>query len=102
MSYLTESRQVFGQSVDRATPIERLILNVAFTKSPRDLRLHQFGPEIEGMGRVAPDSELGEKREGVLRKVMSIAAIDVDSIIGCLDAEIGVFDLCSQLGNLLR
>ena len=87
MSYLTESRQVFGQPVDSATPIERLILNVALTKSPRDLRLHQLGPEIEGMGRVVPDSELGEKRERVLRKVMSITAIDVDSIIGRLDAE---------------
>src|SRR2546427_6318974 len=57
--HFSQPRQVFGRSVDRAAPIERLVLRVALAEPPGDLRLHQLGAEIERMRRVALHPELG-------------------------------------------
>src|SRR5262245_21229841 len=102
MPYFAEARQILCSTVDATAQIERLILNVALTQPPRDLGLHQFGAEIEGMGSIPPDAELGKEQGRVLRDVMRITVINVNSVVRRLDAEIGVFNLRSHLGNLLR
>src|SRR5215470_9206166 len=102
MPCFAESRQVLCYTVDSTAPIERLILNVTLAQPPCDLGLHQFGAEIEGMGSIAPDAELGKQRGRILRDVMSATVVNVNSVVRRLDAEIGVFDPRSHLGNLLR
>ena len=51
------------------------------------------------MGSIPPDAELGKEQGRVLRDVMPVTVINVNSVVRRLDAEIGVFDLRSHLGN---
>src|SRR5262249_20637745 len=54
------------------------------------------------MGSIAPDAELGKQRGRILRDIMSVTVINVNSVVRRLDAKIDVFDLRSHLGNLLQ
>src|SRR5262249_6322967 len=54
---LAEAGEVFRIAIDRATPIERLVLRITLAQAPRDFRFHQLGAEIEGMRRVVSQVE---------------------------------------------
>src|ERR1043165_1589588 len=97
-----EPRALLKRWIGGAAPVERLILRVALPQPPGNFCLHQLGPEIECMSAVALDAELVEQRERVLPNMVTRAAIDVDPVLGSLDAEIGIGDLCGDLGDLLR
>ena len=99
MSRFTQAGAVFGQAIDPTAPVERLVLSVALAQPPRDLRLHQLGTEIEGVRRIFSNTELGKERESIL---VAISVIDVNSILGRLDAKVRILDLSRQLGNFLR
>ena len=107
MPRFAQARAVLGQAVDPTAPIERLVLGVALAQPPCDLRLHQLGAEIEGVRRILSNTELGKERESILRDVVAVSIIDVNSILGRLDAKVGVLDLgrqisaisCGVLGN---
>jgi len=102
VAHLAQPRQVLWRAIDRAAPIERLVLRVALAQAPGDFRLHQFGAEIEGVRRIVSELELREERECVLRHAMAVAVIAVNAVFRRLDAEIGVGDLRGQLGDLRR
>ena len=95
-------RLVVGRRVRRHAPIERLVLGVALGQPEGDLGSRQLGAEIEGMRPVLLDAELGEQVERVLRHVMAVAVIDMDAVLGDLDAEILVAHLARGLGDLRR
>ena len=97
MAGLFEPRLVVGRRVGSDAPIERLVLSVAFGQPPGDFGASQFGAEIEGMRPVGLDPELGEEREGLLGYVVAVAVIDMDAVLGDLDAEILVAHLACGL-----
>src|SRR5262252_10471237 len=99
---LAQARAVFGRTIDRAAPVERLVLREPLAEPPCNLGSRQFGPEIERVRAVMADVELGKKGKRVLRDVMSVPVVDVDPVLGDLDAEIVVPHLRGQLGNLAR
>ncbi len=47
-------------------------------------------------------AELGEQRQRVLRHVMAVAVIDVDAVLGDLDAEVPVAHLARDRGDFVR
>src|SRR5580704_2350912 len=68
---LAQTGEVFFlRLVDRAAPIERLVLHVALAEAPRDLGPHQLRPQIERMRAVLLDAELGEQGQRILRDLM--------------------------------
>ena len=97
-----EPRPVVGRSIGGYAPSKRLVLSVALAKPPGDLGARQFGAEIEGVGSVLVDAELGKQCENILRHVMPIAIKDMDAVLGDLDAEILVAHLLCGLLDLLR
>src|SRR5262249_20562382 len=90
VAHLAQAREIFRRTVDRAAPVQRLVLGVALAEPPGDFRLHQLGAEIKRVRRVLPDAEMREKRKRVLRHPMAGAVVDVDAVLGDLDAEIGI------------
>src|SRR5205085_4829404 len=97
---LAQARAVLLAPVDRAAPVERLVLGKALAEPPGDLGPHQLGPEIERMRAVLLDAELGEQGERILGDLVPAAIVDVDAVLGDLDAEIVVLDLGGELGDL--
>src|SRR5580658_491006 len=83
-----EPGPVLGAAVGRATPIERLVLRVTLAELIGDLGFHQLGAEIERVRAVGFDAELIEQGESVRGDEMARAAIDVNAVLGRLDAEI--------------
>ena len=99
---LSELGLVVGGGVGGNAPIERLVLSVALGEPPGDLGARELDAEIEGVRAVRLDVELGVELEHVVGDVMAVAVIDVDAVLGDLDAEILVADLAGILGDLLR
>src|SRR5215472_6909593 len=97
-----QARAVLLGAINCTAPIERLVLHVALAQPPGDLGACELGAEIERMCAVGGDAELGKERERILRDVVSVAIVDVDAILGDLDAEIRVLDLLRELGDLAR
>src|SRR5215470_6836783 len=68
MPGLPQPREILRRRrIDRAAPIERLVLGVALAEAPGDLGPHQLRPEIERVRAVRLDAEPGEQRERILR-----------------------------------
>src|SRR5260370_42435712 len=57
VSGFAQPGQIFRLAVDRAAPVERLLLGVAVFQPPGDLRLGHLGAEIERMRGVALDPQ---------------------------------------------
>src|SRR5689334_10703171 len=85
---LAQTREILLRPVDRAAPVERLVLCVALAEPPGDLGAHQLGAEIERVRAVLLDAELAEQRERVLRDLVPATIVDVDAVLGDLDAEV--------------
>src|SRR5262245_28731176 len=96
-----QPRLVVGGGVGCYAPIERLVLGVALGKAPGNLGAGKLGAEIEGMRAVLVDPELGIEIESVLSDVISVAIIDVDAMLGDLNAEVLVAHPACRLGDLL-
>src|SRR5262245_21991003 len=72
---LAEARAILGRAIDRATPVERLVLHISLAETPRDLGPHQFRAEVERMSAVAADVELLEQGERILSDMMCLAIV---------------------------
>src|SRR4029077_801151 len=99
---LAQARAVLFRAVDRDAPVERLILGKALAEPPGDLGPHQLGAEVERMRTVLLHAELAEQRERILRHLVAVPIVDVDAVLGDLDAEIVVLDLRGELRDLGR
>src|SRR5690348_7107053 len=100
MPGLAQARAVLFRAVDRAAPVERLVLREPLAEPPRDLGPHQLGAEIERMRAVLLDAKPGEQSERILRDLVPAAIVDVDAVLGDLDAEAVVPDLPGELRDL--
>ncbi len=85
----------------RDAPIQRLVLHVALAELEGGLRLHQLGAEIERMRPIGRDTKPGIELERIVSNVMSVAVIDVDSVLGHFNAEIRIADGFRGLLDLL-
>ena len=99
---LFEPRLVVGRRISRHAPVERLILGITLGKPPGDLGAGELNPEIEGMRSVLLNVELRVEIEHVLGDVMAVAIVDVDAVLGDLDAKILVAHFGGAFGDLLR
>src|SRR5260370_40500514 len=77
VSGFAQPGQILRLAVDRAAPIERLVLCVAFSQPPRDLGLRQFRAGIEGMRGVGGDSAPWGERERLPGAVVPIGVVAV-------------------------
>ncbi|MEZ5829445.1 MAG: hypothetical protein R3D01_14195 [Hyphomicrobiales bacterium] len=109
MARLFQPRLIVGRRIRRNAPIERLILGIAFGEPPGDLGACKLGTEIERVRAVGAEVEPGIEIEDLPADVMAVFVIDVDAVLGDLDAEIpvaygfGVLDDSSMLmGNGFR
>ena len=87
---------VVGRGIGGNAPVERLVLGIALGEPPGDLGAGQLDPEIEGVRSVLVDVELGVEIEHVLRDVMAVAVVDMDAVLGDLDAEVLVAHLAGD------
>src|SRR5215467_12774746 len=98
-SYFGQPGLVLARLINGASPGQGHVLHIALPQPPSDLRLHQFGAEIEGMGAVRFDAKLRVERHRVRRHVMTMAVVNMDAVIGNLDAKIGVRDLSGEFSD---
>src|SRR5262245_65176124 len=90
VTHFAQARESRRAPVDRAAPVERLILRVALAKTVRDLGLHQLGAEIESVRSIPLDGEFREQRERILADVMAVAIVNMDSVLGRFDQVVAV------------
>src|SRR5262249_37399435 len=94
--------QILARPIDGASPGKRLILGVALSEPPSGPRLHQCGTEKEGMGAVRRNAEPGVERHRILCHVMTTSVVDVDTVLGDLDAKAVILHLLGEFGNFER
>src|SRR5271170_2286173 len=97
---LARPSPVLAAAIDRATPIQRLVLGVTFAKLKSDFGLRQLGPEIESVSAVCFEPEFIEQSERILRDKMAGAVIDVNSVLSRLYPVVVVLHLRRSLSNL--
>src|ERR1700688_2358570 len=73
MACVAQPVHVFLQFIARTTPIERLVLGVAFAESVCDFGLSKLRPQIKRMRGIRLDAELGKQGEGIARNMMTVA-----------------------------
>ena len=95
-----EPGPILDAPVGCATPIQRLVLRVTFAELKSDFGLRQLGAEIECVRAVGFDSEFVEQGEGVGGDKMAGAVVDVNSVLGRLNAVVVVFHLRSNFCDL--
>ena len=100
MARFAQACPVLVAAIDRAAPIQRLVLGVTFAKLKSDFGLRQLGAEIEGVSAVRFDSELIEQRKRILSDKMAGAVIDVNSVLGRLYPIVVVLHLRRNLSDL--
>jgi hypothetical protein len=89
------------RQVDRASPLQRLILDISLAELPGDLGPRQLDAEIKSVRAVVLDAEAAEEVERAGGDAMLRAVVDVDPVARDFDAEIGIADLRHRLGDLL-
>jgi hypothetical protein len=84
---------VLGAPVDRAAPIQRLVLGVTFAKLEGDFGLRQLSAQIKRVRAIRFDPELIEQRKSLPSDKMAGAVVDVNSVFSRLDPLVVVLHL---------